>query len=137
MTKENDFIYIDEDTYFKIISKEDKSDYQRFLKDNPQFIDVTKKKTTLEKVKQEVISNKEKELEEKHKRADDFRYIMPLIWLEQYLDRYKTIYGEFKYSKDNLTNQEKCEELIKYYEKCGCNRVEEIFKRKPHRGISR
>ena len=61
MTKENDFIYIDEDTYFKIISKEDKSDYQRFLKDNPQFIDVTKKKTTLEKVKQEVISNKEKE----------------------------------------------------------------------------
>ena len=59
------------------------------------------------------------------------------IWLEQYLDRYKTIYGEFKYSKDNLTNQEKCEELIKYYEKCGCNRVEEIFKRKPHRGISR
>ncbi len=137
MTKENDFIYIDEDTYFKIIGKKDKSDYQRFLKDNPQFIDITKKKTTLEKVKQEVISNKEKELEEKHKRADDFRYIMPLIWLEQYLDRYKTIYGEFKYSKDNLTNQEKCEELIKYYEKCGCNRVEEIFKRKPHRGISR
>lgn len=137
MTKENDLIEIDEDIYFKISGKEDKSDYQRFLKDNPQFIDVTKKKTTLEKVKQEVILNKEKELEEKHKRADDFRYFFHVTWLEQYLDRYKTIYGEFKYSKDNLTNQEKCDELIEYYYKCGCNSVEEILKRKPRRGLSR
>lgn len=134
MTIDAKQIYIDEDTYFQITGINDKEEYKNFLKSNKRFVDVSKPKEE----KSSIIEEKNKELEEKHKKADDLRYIPSLIWLEQYLGRYEIVYGKFKYTSDKLSNKEKCEELLDYYSTvCGLDKIEDIFKKRPHKGIHR
>ena len=81
---------------------------------------------------------KAKELEERHKKDEDYRYIPSLVWLEMYLPHYEVVFGEFKYSNNNLTNKQKCEELLTYFsDVCGITDIKDIYKRRPHRGFHR
>lgn len=148
MTKYDDIIYIDEDTYYQITGEKDYNSYVEFLNNNKKFVDVTKQRKTIfddkilksdniEIEKQKVQINAES-LEEKHKQADDLRFFPSLIWLEMYLPRYELVYGCFNYSKEILTNKQKCEELLEYYGNiCGITDIKDIFKKKPHKGFYR
>lgn len=144
MTKHDDIIYIDEDTYYQIIGEEDQNSYVNFLANNPKFVDVTK---PIESKKRKTIydsniinneSNIEDQitLKERHQKTDDLRFMPHLIWLEMYLPRHEKVFGNFEYSSDQITNKEKCEELLEYYSStCGITDIEDIFKR-AHRGRS-
>ena len=147
MTKKDNII-IDEDTFTKI-TNENKDAYLKFLKENPLFVDVndalenkktkeeSKIKNNLEEEKKLKLE-KERELQERHKKDEDYRYVPSLVWLEMYLPRYELVYGEFKYSNDNLSNKQKCEELLTYFsDVCGITDIKDIYKKKPHRGFYR
>ena len=138
--------YIDFETYEQLTS-ETKDDYVNFLKNNPSFIDTKeailsniKKKQELEqeKIKQQhdYMVQKQKQLEERHRKDEDYRYIPSLVWLEMYLPRYELEFGKFDYSNKELTNKQKCEELLNYFGSvCGITDIKDIFKRKPRRGL--
>lgn len=155
MTKHDDIIYIDEDTYYQIIGEEDKNSYVNFLENNPKFVDVTKptenkkrksvydnniinKKISMED--QIDLEDKQQKnetqisLEERHQRTEDLRYMPYLIWLEMYLPRHERVFGAFEYSDDQITNKQKCEELLNYYSStCGITNIEEIYRTRGHR----
>ena len=131
---------IDEDTYRQF---DEQGDYDNFLKDNSAFKD---KNTYLYEIKdngkniteekQKLEEKKQKLLEERHKKDEDYRYFMHVFWMEQYLPRFEEQYGEFSYPSDNLTNQQKCEALLKYYgDTCNITNIQDIFKRRPHKGF--
>ena len=147
MTKKDNII-IDEETFTKV-TNEDKDEYLKFLNENPLFVDINdaleSKRKTKEiesekniELEQQLLEQKSKELEERHKKDEDYRYVPSLVWLEMYLPRYELIYGEFEYSNDQLTNKQKCEELLTYFsDVCGITDVKDIYKKRPHRGFYR
>lgn len=147
MTKKDNII-IDQETFTKI-TNEDKDEYLKFLNENPLFVDINDALESKRKAKeieteknieleQQLLEQKSKELEERHKKDEDYRYIPSLVWLEMYLPRYELVYGEFEYSNDKLTNKQKCEELLTYFsDVCGITDVKDIYKKRPHRGFYR
>lgn len=144
----DDKIVIDQETYTSV-TNEGKDEYLKFLRDNPFYIDVNeaieKNKEKRQKQHQKELEQqekyklkKQKELEEKHQRDEDYRYIPSLVWLEMYLPRFEMVYGEFVYSKKELSNKQKCEELLNYFgEVCGITDIQDIFKMKPHKSSYR
>lgn len=112
--------------------------YESFIESNPIVTDFSswlKKNNKKDEEKKEV---KKIELDEKLKKDDDYRYIPSLVWMEMYLPRFEKAYGKFSYSKSDISNKQKCVELLHYYEiKCGIKKVEEIYKKRPHKGILR
>lgn len=122
MTKDKELIYIDKETYFQIIGKEDEQAYQEFLENNPRFIN-----QEIEKPKYQID---EKKLQKMHEHDEDFLYIEPLVRLEFALPWHEQTNKSFNYSKANLTRKQKCLELINYYKNvCGITSTEQIFKR--------
>lgn len=78
---------------------------------------------------EDIILNKEK-LEEQYRKAEDYRYVPRLVWMEMYLPRFEKKYGKFNYSSESISNKQKCQELLDYFGNiCGINKVEEIYKR--------
>lgn len=74
-------------------------------------------------------------LEERHRKDEDYRYVPSLVWMEMYLPRFESRYGEFNYSSDDISNKQKCEELLDYFGNiCGVSKIEEIYKKGSHRG---
>lgn len=140
MTLDHNKLYIDNDSYNQITG-ETEEEFKSFLKRNDCAVDITPRKKvfdnniveTVKSDSSESVPSKKEELELKHKQDEDHRYIFTLFWLEQYLPRFELTFGEFRYSKDNLSNKEKCLELQKYFEDvCNISNVEDIRKRSVH-----
>jgi hypothetical protein len=133
--------YIDEDSYMQI-TNEDEEGFKSFLDRNKKVVDITPRKKVLDSnitgiVKEKPITlesiDKKEELVIKHQKDDDHRYIFCLFWLEQYLPRFELAFGEFHYSKEGLSNKEKCIELQRYFEDvCKIKNVEDIRKKSVH-----
>ena len=112
--------------------------YESFLESNPFVTDYSSWLKKNNKKEKDKIETKKIELDEKLKKDEDYRYIPSLVWMEMYLPRFEMVYGKFTYSKSDISNKQKCEELLHYYEtKCGIKNVQEIYKKKPHKGILR
>ncbi len=127
---------IDENTYNQV-NDNTLDSYESFIESNPIVTDFSSWLKKNNK-REEKIESKKVELDEKLKKDEDYRYIPSLVWMEMYLPRFEMVYGKFKYSKNGITNKQKCEELLHYYEKkCGVKRVEEIIRKRPHKGILR
>ena len=130
-------IMIDENTYNQV-NDNTLDNYENFIESNPIVTDFSSWLKKNNKKDEEKIEIKKNKLEEQLKKDEDYRYFMYLYWLELYLPRFEMRYGQFNYSNSELSNKQKCVELLHYYEtECGIKKVEEIFKRKPHRGILR
>ena len=128
---------IDENTYNQF-NDNSLDTYEDFLKSNPIVTDYSSWLKKNNKKSDEKIESKKVELDKKLKKDEDYRYIPSLVWMEMYLPRFEMVYGKFNYSKNDLTNKQKCEELLNYYaKKCGIKKINEIYKKKPHRGILR
>lgn len=142
MTKNEEIIYIDKETYYQIIGQEDEQSYINFLKNNPKFVNFTNQRKSIFSeniVQKECAVEEVKEIPKKtklqiqHEKADDYRYFPHRIWLEQYLPRFEMVYGKFFYSNENLSNKEKCQELLTYYsEVCHINNIEDIKNSSAH-----
>ncbi|MBP3766635.1 MAG: hypothetical protein J6G98_05590 [Bacilli bacterium] len=133
-------IMIDENTYNQV-NDNTLDSYENFIESNPIVDDYSSwlKKNKTSKSSVEITNQvKKRELDEKLKKDEDYRYIPSLVWMEMYLPRFEVAYGKFTYSKSDISNKQKCEELLKYYSsKCGVKKIDEIFKRRPHKGILR
>lgn len=135
MTKKN----IDNNTLTQVIN-EDKDQYLKFLRDNPnmsvkEYRDkFEQEKINRQKEMEEYNLKRKKELDEKHQKDEDYRYIPSLVWLEMYLPHFEIDYGKFNYSKDDISNKRKCEELLYYFSNiCGVTNIRQIFRKKSHR----
>ncbi len=125
MNKET--IFIDQNIYQAISGKKSRKSYETFLENNPNFVDLNY--SSKKEIKEDVIAKEkiQKELEQNLEKTEDYRYVMNLIWLEMYLPKYERKYGAFKYSNENMTNREKCEELLEYYaDVCGIGDIKKI-----------
>lgn len=137
MTKDNEIVYIDSDTYYQIIGSQDEESYKNFLINNPRFKDINSQRKSVysENIVAKPVVEESKKISEKtklqcqHEKDEDYRYFPHRFWLEQYLPRFEMTYGKFFYSSDNLTNKAMCEELLIYYsEVCHIDNIENIKK---------
>lgn len=111
--------YMDEAT-FKQVGGEN---FESFLKETPNVY-----KYPFDKKEQLTIEKEEKK--NICKSTEDFNNFLQITWLELYLPRFELQYGMFEYSKSDLSDSEKIEELLGYYANtCGIEDISEIPKK--------
>ena len=122
----NDIVYLDKDTFLEITGKTEK-EYYYFLKTHPKYIN-----PDIEKEHKLPLSEKEKETIKNNpnkKHNDDIDFLIPLTILKLLLPKYEIVYGKFSFSSEELSNELKCHEILKYLkEVCGVKNNEEIGK---------
>ena len=135
-----------EENIFTQITNEEKDIYLKYLKDESLFDGLSvrikrknekieEEKTRLQKEKEQLEQLKQKNLEEKLKKDNDYMYMPRTMWLETYVEHFEKLYGPFYYSTNDLLYQEKYKELLDYFEgTCGISNVEDILK--SHRSLS-
>lgn len=114
--------YMDEAT-FKQVGGED---FEGFLKEN-----LTVYKYPFDE-KEQLNNQKENNLNNQNicRSTEDFNNFLQITWLELYLPRFELQYGMFEYSKSDLSDSEKIEELLGYYaNNCGIENISEIPKK--------
>ena len=123
--------FMDYDTYNQIIGGS-LADYLEFLKENPTVVDPSmsvQKASQKEEKKMEKTAKPEKTI-----KNEDYRYTIGVIVLETYLPRFEMKYGEFKYSSEDITNEQRYMELKNYFNNiCEVNSIDDLIKKSSYK----